>query len=311
MIKRIIQQFFAKATGLNEIRQSIARLEKQQNDQMAFLYSALSNRDDPTDPYGRTGWVKPWEVTDIKDCLFYHAVDLPGYGVIDQGLGWDLRERYDDYIGHVDVKGKSFLDIGAASGFISFEAERRGAIVTSFDLDSGHRRQAVPKAVIGDMGLFLQGSDGMYRTIKNSYWFAHRALQSKARAYYGNIFRFPDDFGPFDVVFLGQVLVHLRDPMQALVNAARVCRDTLIITEGMYESDQPTAVFLSGPDNDNYDAWWHLSTKLYTDFLKVLGFEVVSITRNKYRATHQALAGEVDVPTLVARRIVPLPPAAR
>lgn len=254
----------------------------------------------------KPGWVKPWKVQNIEDCLFYHTVELPGHGVIDQGLGWDLRGRFSDYLGNIDVKGKTFLDVGAASGYISFEAEKQGAIVTSFDLDTGLRRQPVPKQSVGDLKSFLEQSEAMYKQIKNSYWLSHAALKSKAKVFYGNIYQFPDDFGPFDIVFLGQVLVHVRDPIGALINAASVCEDHLVITEGSFDSEQPLAVFLSAPESQNFDAWWHLSTKLYHDILEILGFEVVSITKHVYSDTHPHLAAQpVDIPTIVAKRVSP------
>jgi hypothetical protein len=61
----------------------------------------------------------------IEDCKFYHAMDLPQIGFV-QGA-WDLRGRFDDYIGGVGLKDRSVLDVGTASGFLSFEAEQRGA----------------------------------------------------------------------------------------------------------------------------------------------------------------------------------------
>jgi len=250
------------------------------------------------------GWVEPWIVSSVDDCFFYHVIELPGLGVINQGNGWDLRGRFADYVGFDDLNGRTFLDVGSASGFISFEAEKRGAVVTSFDLDSGFRRQPVPKKLIGDLRTFLSNSDEMYRQIKSSYWLSHSLLNSKARVFYGDIYRFPDEFGPFDIVFLGQVLVHLRDPIGALVNAASVCDEWLVITEGSFESDKPLAVFLSAPDSANYDAWWHLSTKLYTDLLAILGFEVYSIKKNSYPTNHPSLAGEVEISTIMGRRVM-------
>ena len=68
---------------------------------------------------------------DLNECVFYHSMDLPGLGTVEGQ--WDLRGRFDEYIGGIDVNGKTFLDVGAASGFLSFEAERRGASVISFD----------------------------------------------------------------------------------------------------------------------------------------------------------------------------------
>ena len=57
---------------------------------------------------------------------------------------WDLRGRFDEYIGGVDVAGKSVLDIGTATGFLSFEAEKRGARVVSFDMEKGSQQTFLP-----------------------------------------------------------------------------------------------------------------------------------------------------------------------
>ncbi|MGO9004294.1 MAG: class I SAM-dependent methyltransferase [Beijerinckiaceae bacterium] len=256
-----------------------------------------------TKPLYSEGWINSWAPPRLDDCIFYHKMDLPGHGTLGHEDAWDLRNRFEDYTGHVDVSGRTFLDVGSASGFISFEAEKRGAVVTSFDLDFGFRRQPVPKASIGDLPKFIESSDDYYWRMKNAYWLSHAAFHSSARVFYGDIYRFPADFGPFDIAFVGQLLVHLRDPAGALMNIASVCDDLLVITEGMFESDKPFAVFLSGPDSSNYDAWWHYSTKMYEDLLAILGFKICSITRNSYWTAHPRLKGGVEVPTIVAKRV--------
>jgi 2-polyprenyl-3-methyl-5-hydroxy-6-metoxy-1,4-benzoquinol methylase len=68
---------------------------------------------------------RPRFIERLEDCFFYHTMDLPGLGVV-RGQ-WDLRGRFDDYIGGVSVAGKSVLDIGTATGFLSFESEHQGA----------------------------------------------------------------------------------------------------------------------------------------------------------------------------------------
>ena len=57
---------------------------------------------------------------------------------------WDLRGRFDDYVGRLDLSGKRVLDIGTASGFLTWEAERRGAQVVSFDLDHASLQKLLP-----------------------------------------------------------------------------------------------------------------------------------------------------------------------
>ena len=52
-------------------------------------------------------------------------MDLPGLKKV--GKGWDLRRTIDAYLGHFDFRGKRALDVGTASGFLTFEMERRGS----------------------------------------------------------------------------------------------------------------------------------------------------------------------------------------
>src|SRR5262245_64478049 len=54
-------------------------------------------------------------VHDIKNCFFYHRMDLPGIGVV--GGQWDLRSTIEDYLAGFQFAGKRVLDVGAASGF--------------------------------------------------------------------------------------------------------------------------------------------------------------------------------------------------
>ena|SRR5687767_12615915 len=85
----------------------------------------------------------PRFVDRLEDCFFYHAMDLPGFGLV-RGH-WDLREKFDDYVGGVPMAGKSVLDVGTATGFLSFEAEKKGASrVLSFDQRDGAQQTSCP-----------------------------------------------------------------------------------------------------------------------------------------------------------------------
>ena len=44
---------------------------------------------------------------------------------------------------------------------------------------------------------------------------------------YGNIYDLPASIGYFDAATFGCVLLHLRDPFQALAQAAKLTRDTI------------------------------------------------------------------------------------
>lgn len=242
-------------------------------------------------------FASPRAVDSPDDCFFYHAMDLPDGREVKAASYWDLRGRFGDYTGHVDLSGKRFLEIGAASGFVSFEAERRGAEVVSFDMERPEQRQFIP-----GQGSDLHATATAIEQLKNAYWLAHASHRSRARAYYGDIYDMSDDLGSFDIVFLGQVLVHLRDPLRAIEQAAHRCTDTLIITEGMYRSWRPALRFI-GALPGTYDGWWLASPKLYRQWLGLLGFEVGKVTRNTYHFVMPDRVRKFRISTLVAKRV--------
>jgi hypothetical protein len=88
-------------------------------------------------------FAKPLKVEDVADCYFYHTMELPGRGVI-EGRDWDLRGRVDEYLGNVDFAGKRVLEIGPASGFLTFEMEKRGAEIVSVEVTAKHGWDFVP-----------------------------------------------------------------------------------------------------------------------------------------------------------------------
>src|SRR5262249_8341858 len=77
----------------------------------------------------------PRTIDNAGDCYFYHKINIPGVGEV--GDSWDLRSTIDDYLGRFNFRGKRVLDVGTASGFLTFEMERRGAEVVSFEMADG------------------------------------------------------------------------------------------------------------------------------------------------------------------------------
>ena len=69
----------------------------------------------------------------LEECCFYTVQDIPGQSKPTNGE-WDLRKNVDKYLGNVDFKDKSVLELGPASGFLSFEIENRGGMVKSIQL---------------------------------------------------------------------------------------------------------------------------------------------------------------------------------
>lgn len=234
----------------------------------------------------------------LEDCFFYHTTELPGWGLI-RGE-WDLRFGVNDYLGHVPLNGKRVLELGTASGFICFEMEKQGALVTACDLGIDDRWDAVPYG--GKVS--TEVTNERKRTIQrlqNAWQLAHRLNHSCAQVIYCSAYDVPASAGPFDVATFGSILLHLRDPFLALQKAAALTGETLIVTEAVPVFHRsrilaplrwlarlspkyatyliPSLDFLPDPDMGYpNDTWWNLSPEIIRRFVKILGFPHVRLT---------------------------------
>ena len=233
--------------------------------------------------------VEPRFVDSVADCFFYHTMDLPELGVV-RGQ-WDLRGRFDDYVGGVPVAGKSVLDIGTATGFLSFEAERLGASrVLSFDLGDARQQRFIPfknKPYYQDYEQFAADHAVEVERWQNAYWLCHRLLKSQAEVFYGDIFGLPRALGQFDVAIVGAVLEHLNDQISALASIARLTKETLVIVTPVLQTEERIARLEPTADNPDYDfTWWRYSVGAYREILKIMGFSIARITEAQYRYEH-------------------------
>lgn len=222
----------------------------------------------------------------LDDCFFYHAIELPGFGLIP--AHWDLRGRFDDYVGGVNVAGKSVLDVGTATGFLSFEAEKRGAArVLSFDQRDGSEQTFLPfkdKPYYRDRAGWAELYRAEIERWKNAYWLSHRLLGSKAEVFYGNIYELPAELGEFDIAIVGSVLEHLSDPITALASIARLTRERIVVVTPLLEADERIARFEGRADHPEADfTWWVYSLGVYREVFGMLGFAIEKVSRSNYR----------------------------
>jgi SAM-dependent methyltransferase len=247
---------------------------------------------------------QPRVVESLDECYFYHTMELPGFGVVEGH--WDLRGRFEEYVGGVGVAGKSVLDVGAATGFLSFEAERLGASrVLSFDMSDVRQQTFLPfkdKLYFRDRERHAAQYGAEIEQWKNAYWLSHRLLGSKAESYYGDIYALPPALGEFDVAIVGAVLEHLSDQVSALASVSRLTRETLILVTPLLQTDERVARFEPRADNPAQDyTWWTYSVGVYREVLAMLGFRIERITSASYYHVYDGRFEER--PTLVAVRI--------
>lgn len=241
---------------------------------------------DPTDPTGPI-WVPPRRNLSKDACFFYHTTDLSdGSTAFGQ---WDLRGRYADYIGHVDLRRARVLDVGTASGFLSFSAEEAGAReVVSFDLDTAARQHLLPfhrSLYVTDHAAWLQIQTQAFESWKNAYWFTHQDRESQARAVYGDVYDLPRAIGQFDVVILGAILEHLGDPIRAIGAIAKVAAKRIVINTDLIAGHEPIAQFKGDPGHpDRNYIFWSYTLETYRRVLEICGFAIEHTEEHAFSA---------------------------
>ncbi len=226
-----------------------------------------------------------------EDCHFYHTLDLGGGRVIPGG--WDIRGNEENYLGHIRYEGRRVLEFGAASGYLTFWMESRGAEVVALDLPPGHPSDLVPLPGM-NLDEHAAASIGLARLVRNSWWYGHRELASKARAVYADVYRLPGDLGRFDISTFGSILLHLRDPFGALREAARITDRALVVTDLLPDvifGDEGAGLmeFNPGEERENLVNWWRCSPGSIRKMFRVLGFPRVEFQffENAYHPGHR------------------------
>jgi tRNA (mo5U34)-methyltransferase len=221
---------------------------------------------------------------------WYHTLDL-GHGVVTQGM-FDLRPFIDRY-GLPDVSGKRVLDVGTFDGFWAFEFERRGATVTSLDLDSIQQLDWPPR---------LRPAEDAPRG--ETFRVAREALDSSVERVGCSIYEAEPERlgGVFDLVFCGSVLIHLRDPMLALERMAALCAGRLIMAEEYSRRLAPFA-FVRGAEfrgDSPWSTWWIPTVSTWLRMVHTAGFENVT-SHGRFNMSFRARRGGVPHVVIHAR----------
>ncbi len=209
----------------------------------------------------------PRELRDrVSRTAWYHTLDLAP-GLTTPGM-FDLRPYVHHYGLPEDLSGQRALDVGTFDGFWAFELERRGAEVVALDVPRIQDLDWPPRQRPAE-----DGPRG------ESFRIAAEALNSAARWVGTSVYEASPSLlgGPFDLVFCGSILIHLRDPMLALERMASLCRGKLVIAEEYSRAVEwlPGRELVEFRGASPHMTWWRPTTRAWRSMIRVAGFEQV------------------------------------
>jgi tRNA (mo5U34)-methyltransferase len=236
---------------------------------------------------------------EVAQFLWYHTIELPD-GLVTPGA-YDYRGVLPQFGFPADMSGQRVLDVGSATGFFAFEFERRGASVTSVELPSMAALDIFPGETPAQIvakqervwrdyvelteaqRVAFFGPGGLDRLlhcmVDGPFKFCHRLLRSRVERIYCRVYDIPTD-RRFDTVFIGDVLLHTINPLQALAAAAAVCEGTLIVAQELPgAADAAPAMLYVGGDTPGFDYinWWMPNQRCLEQILRKLGFNDVRV----------------------------------
>jgi tRNA (mo5U34)-methyltransferase len=205
----------------------------------------------------------------VDELAWYHTIELPG-GIVTPGV-YDHRGIVAKLPLPLSLRGSRCLDVASSDGFWAFEMARRGADeVVSIDLADTTKQD-------------WRGSPTELPTTGSGR--AAKAFALCCRAFGYDIPRFdmsvydvsPELLGTFDFVFMGNILLHLRDPFLALQRVRTVTGGELLSFEAISAIQTLLRPFtpsgqLGLPSEANH--WWTPNLAGHKQMLEASGFEV-------------------------------------
>jgi tRNA (mo5U34)-methyltransferase len=204
----------------------------------------------------------------VEDVEWYHTIELAP-GVITPG--WFDTRPIAATLPWPALSGKRCLDVGTFDGFWAFEMERRGASeVVAIDILD-------PMQWDWPAGATTQTLEAIGRRKAGGVGFeiASKALGSRVHRLEMSVYDLDvERVGHFDVVYLGSLLLHLRDPAGALMRLRHVCSDRLMVLENI---DLELSLLHPARPMASLDAvgrpwWWKINVAALVRLTEAAGF---------------------------------------
>lgn len=210
--------------------------------------------------------------SEIASHVWYHTIDL-GNGIRTPGY-FDHAPILPKYRLPERLDGLRVLDVATFDGYWAFEFERRGAAeVIALDL---------PNAAALDLSVRRRAEMSAAELAKPfgaGFAIAARALQSRVQRLEANVYDLsPELHGTFDLVHIGDVLLHLRDPVHALERVRAVTRGRALISDCYWpELDRwPEQLGMTYERGIRENIWWRLGARTLEWMIRDAGFDHVS-----------------------------------
>ena len=193
----------------------------------------------------------------LEKAAWYHTIELPD-GQSSNG-SYDHRKHLDYYRLPASLEGQEVLDVGCADGFFSFEMERRGAkSVLAVDINKadgtvGSAHSPIHTKDFKEKYTSFQSQnsefDGLARSMGLSHahliLMAKSLLKSEVRYQECSVYKLESLNRTFDTVFCGDLIEHLKNPVEAVEQLAKATKTLCIITIASLSAAKTAPLWLS------------------------------------------------------------------
>jgi tRNA (mo5U34)-methyltransferase len=208
---------------------------------------------------------------------WYHTLELAP-GVLTPGIV-DVRPVIGRVPMPASLAGLRCLDIGTWDGFWAFEMERRGAAeVHAVDVPDPYRWDWPARARIQES---YDGGKANLETIRrngNGFPIAREILGSSVERHEMTVYDIsPEALGTFDFVFVGSILLHLRDPVGALERIRSVATGAVVFNDCI--EYVLSKLFRRSPmarlDAEDRVWWWQPNLAALHSMIEQAGFAIL------------------------------------
>ncbi len=225
--------------------------------------------------------------TGLDDYYWYHTVDLGG-GLVTPG-DYDYRDQLPAFGFPADMSGMRVLDVGSATGFFAFEFERRGAQVVSVELPSlaawdiiaSERADLIRRLMAYH---HADSPEQAYeRHLDGPFRFCQNVLGARVQRCHSSVYDLTlEKVGgeKFDMVYAGDILMHLFSPFKALDVLSGLCRGALLLTIEVPftgPEEPPLIVFRGHLSEEDGRTWWMPNRACVEHMLRRIGMKSVSV----------------------------------